>query len=91
MGPPSYLGACRGSAQVVIDWGVRRDRARLRKSCSQPNQLSFSSPCVSSARCLAFGVVCCQFLQDPDEEIGKIDKPERSQCGSQVGSLAGWA
>lgn len=35
-------------------------------------------------------MILCQFLQDPDEEIAKIDRTVRSQCGSQVGSLADW-
>lgn len=34
------------------------------------------------------GIVVCQFLQDPDEEIAKIARTVRSQCGSQVGTLA---
>lgn len=29
-------------------------------------------------------------MQDPDEEIAKIDRTVRSQCGSQVGTFSDW-
>lgn len=37
------------------------------------------------------GVVLRQFLQDPDEDVAKIDRTVRSQCGNQVGTLTDWA